>query len=484
MSTPPSGLPLSIRLVLALLFFASISLFVYKIHGVLAPFVLAFVLAYILAPIIDRLEGSGFGRTSSILLVFLSVFALLGFAVFVAGNKLTVEMRELTDRMQRNESTQRIFQVHNKGDTPLLIERAEWKYGNEAASKNAFRLADDVILPVEVLPGRYHEMSLSFMPDTLHITQATMRLELGGSRVGQWLALPVVGNLQHGGERVRFDLAVTSSENQIREIEFEPNWIDMGEAGPNVFTDIGKMAETIQPTLQSYWGEDLDLVALVKKQGDTLINTLLGSTTVFLGGVVSGLTFVVIVPFVAFFFLKEGRQISRKVIELVPNAYFELCLNLLHQINGQIGGYIRGQILATSVVATLAISGLSVIGLQYAFPVGLLAGFANMIPFLGPLIGIISASIVALATGGTVAMSLVGKVVVIFLFIQIIDNILIQPTVVAKSVEMHPLMVLFVVMVGSQLMGIVGMLIAVPLTGILKVTVQSIYVGLRGYKLQ
>ena len=115
-------------------------------------------------------------------------------------------MRELTNRMQRNESTQRFFQVHNKSDTPLLVEGAEWQYGNEATSKNAFRLADDVILPVEVLPGQHHEMSLSFMPDTLHITQATMRLQLGGSRIGQWLVLPVVGNLQHGGERVRLTL--------------------------------------------------------------------------------------------------------------------------------------------------------------------------------------------------------------------------------------------------------------------------------------
>ena len=193
---------------------------------------------------------------------------------------------------------------------------------------------------------------------------------------------------------------------------------------------------------------------------------------------------MVIVPFVAFFFLKEGRHITRGLIELVPNAYFELCLNVLHQINGQIGGYIRGQILATSVVATLAISALSIIDLKYALPVGLLAGIANMIPFLGPLIGIISASIVALATGGDLAMELVGKVVIIFMVIQLIDNIVIQPTVVAKSVEMHPLMVLFVVMVGSQLMGIVGMLVAVPLTGIIKVSAQTIYEGIRGYKLQ
>lgn len=80
-------------------------------------------------------------------------------------------------------------------------------------------------------------------------------------------------------------------------------------------------------------------------------------------------------------------------------------------------------------------------------------------------------------------MAMVGKVVVVFLIIQMIDNVLIQPSVVAKSVEMHPLVVLFVVMVGSQLMGIAGMLIAVPLTGILKVSILTVYEGIRGYRL-
>jgi predicted PurR-regulated permease PerM len=89
---------------------------------------------------------------------------------------------------------------------------------------------------------------------------------------------------------------------------------------------------------------------------------------------------------------------------------------------------------------------------------------------------------VALATGG--GLGLVGEVVIVFLIIQIIDNVIIQPTVVAKSVEMHPLVILFVVMVGSQLMGIVGMLIAVPLTGILKVSGQTVYDGVRGYRLE
>ncbi len=484
MNNSSSVISLPLRIILFSVLIVGLCFFVYEIRGILAPFTLAFVLAYVLSPIIDRMEGSGMSRTGGILLVFLSVFTVLGFAIFTAGSKVTGEMRDLSDRLQREESTAATLALSNRGERPIQVIGAAWEAIN-GSDLTAFSLVDGETLPfpLEILPGEEGAIVIGFSPDSLVFAQAKLRLELGGDLEGEWVSVFVAGNTVRGQESQLAALQQASNVIHPMGLEIDPKWVDMGEAGPNVFTDVAKLAETLQPTIQAYLGEDIDLVALVKEQGATLIDTLWGSTTVFLGGVVSGLTFVVIVPFVAFFFLKEGRQISRKVIELVPNAYFEMCLNLLHQINGQIGGYIRGQLLATSVVASLAVTGLSIVGLQYAFPVGLLAGFANMIPFLGPLIGIISASIVALATGGTAAMGLVGKVIVIFLAIQLIDNILIQPTVVAKSVEMHPLMVLFVVMVGSQLMGIVGMLIAVPLTGIFKVTLQTIYAGIRGYRL-
>ena len=122
------------------------------------------------------------------------------------------------------------------------------------------------------------------------------------------------------------------------------------------------------------------------------------------------------------------------------------------------------------------------IGMPYALPVGIIAGLANMIPFLGPIIGIVSASIVALATGGGFGM--VGHVLIVFALIQLIDNILVQPVVLAKSVDLHPLIVLFVVLVGGQLMGLKGMLIAVPMTGIIKVSTQTILEGVRRYRIQ
>ena len=89
-------------------------------------------------------------------------------------------------------------------------------------------------------------------------------------------------------------------------------------------------------------------------------------------------------------------------------------------------------------------------------------------------------AVVALATLGGTAM--VTQVVILFFFIQIIDNVLIQPIVVAKSVNLHPLVVMVVVMIGSDLWGMVGMLVAVPMTGILKVSGQTVYEGLKGYR--
>jgi len=471
-----------VKVLIGIAVFAGLSLFIYEIRGILAPFVLAFVLAYVLAPIVDRMEGRGLGRTSSILLVFVLAFSGLGFGILKAGDKLTGEVRELSDRMLRDELSERSFSVVNSGNMAVFIDEAVWE--EQVGDLKSFALVSDKLLwPIEINPGEKQEFIVSFAPDSPDYSRAGLHLHLGGADIGKKITLLAFGNAKNVSGMGELSSGI-SGDWQQRGIELSVGYIDFGEAGPNLLTDISKIAATIQPTLQSWLGDEFDLVALVKEQGDTLIDTLLGSTTVFLGGVVSGLTFVVIVPFVAFFFLKEGRHITRGIIELVPNAYFELCLNVLHQINGQIGGYIRGQILATSVVATLAVSALYIIDLKYALPIGLLAGVANMIPFLGPLIGIISASIVALATGGEFAMALVGKVVIIFLVIQLIDNIAIQPTVVAKSVEMHPLMVLFVVMVGSQLMGIVGMLVAVPLTGIIKVSAHTIYTGIRGYKLQ
>ena len=455
-----------VKVVLALVAVAVGGWFVYEIRGILAPFVLAFILAYVLYPIIDWMERRGLGRAWSTLLVFSLVFAGLGLGAFKVGDKLA------------GETVDRVFTIANIGDQPLIIHEMAWE---DDARDQPFVLREEHRWPLEIAPMEELAVRLRFVPKDQAPAANVLLIAYsqGQDEYSQRLSVHGNGGVVAGGQADRSGSVVFSRAD-----------IGFGEADPNVLVEIGDriLAETstraakIEPMLQPYLGRDFRLAELVREHGERLMRTMLGGTTLFIEGVISGLTFVVIVPFVAFFFLKEGRRLTRCLMALIPNAYFELCLNLMYQANRQIGNYIRGQLLAVLVVSVLAISGLSIFGVYYALPLGLLAGLANVIPFLGPLIGIVCSSIVALATGGGLAM--VAKVIVMFLVIQLIDNVLIQPTMVAKSVELHPLVVLFVVMVGSQLMGIVGMLIAVPLTGIAKVSGQTIYEGVKQYQLR
>ena len=454
-----------VKVAIGLVAVAVLGWFLYEIRGILTPFVFAFVLAYILYPIVDWMERRGLGRVWSTLLVFSIVFAGLGIGAFKVGDKLT------------GETVDRVFTIANTGDKLLIIQGMAWE---DDSREQPFVLREEHRWPLGVAPREELAIHLRFVPKD-HSPAANALLiaySQGKDEYSQRISV-------HGNSGA---VAGSQAAGKSGSVLFSRAHIGFGKADPNVLVEIGNRiltetsarASSIEPMLQPYLGSDFRLAELIREHGERLMETMLGGTTVFIEGVISGLTFAVIVPFVAFFFLKEGRRLTRCLIALVPNAYFELCLNLMYQANKQIGNYIRGQLLAVLVVSVLSISGLSIIGVYYALPLGLLAGLANVIPYLGPLIGIVCSSIVALATGGGLAM--VAKVIIMFLIVQLIDNVLIQPTMVAKSVELHPLVVLFVVMVGSQLMGIVGMLIAVPLTGIAKVSGQTIYKGIRQYQ--
>ena len=439
--------------------------FLYEIRGILTPFVFAFILAYILYPIIDWIERRGLGRVWSILLVFSLVFAGLVLGAFKVGDKLT------------GETVDRVFTIANTGDKLLIIQGMAWE---DDSRDQPFVLKKEHRWPLEIAPMEELAVHLRFVPKDHAPAANALLIEYSQGRGTHIQRISVHGNSNAatGGRAADKPGPVVFSRADIGFGKADPNVLV--KIGDRILTETSARASKIQPTLQPYLGSDFRLAELIREYGERLMQTMLGGTTIFIGGVISGLTFAVIVPFVAFFFLKEGRRLTRCRIAFVPNAYFELCLNLMYRANKQIGNYIRGQLLAVLVVSVLSISGLSIIGVYYALPLGLLAGMANVIPYLGPLIGIVCSSIVALATGGGLAM--VAKVIVMFFVIQLIDNVLIQPTMVAKSVELHPLVVLFVVMVGSQFMGIIGMLIAVPLTGIAKVSGQTIYEGVRQYR--
>jgi predicted PurR-regulated permease PerM len=187
------------------------------------------------------------------------------------------------------------------------------------------------------------------------------------------------------------------------------------------------------------------------------------------------------VPFVTFFFLKDGAQIRRSLLSWVPNRYFEVTLAIIDKVETNIGRYFRALLLQCFSIAVVASSLLYLVGLNEALAVGIFAGLANTIPYFGPFLGFIAGTLVGVAQTGD--FSLVLGILIAMGLTQVSDNLLFQPLIFSRAAQAHPMVILFVVLVGAQLAGIVGMLIAIPLATTVRVIIEQVLWSWRNYRI-
>ncbi|MEX0904101.1 MAG: AI-2E family transporter [Balneolaceae bacterium] len=188
-----------------------------------------------------------------------------------------------------------------------------------------------------------------------------------------------------------------------------------------------------------------------------------------------------VIPFATFFFLKDGYRIRRDMLQLVPNKYFESVLSLIDKIETRLGFYFRSVILQCTLVGVASWLALSIAGLNNATSVGITIGIANTIPYFGPIIGYILSIIVAILETGD--FSLVIPSIIAVLFAQILDNIILQPLIFSRSADMHPVAILFIILIGAQMAGILGMLIAIPIATIIKITINQVSWSFNNYRI-
>lgn len=192
-------------------------------------------------------------------------------------------------------------------------------------------------------------------------------------------------------------------------------------------------------------------------------------------------TISILAPFFAFFMLRDGRTLTRKCLAIVPNHLFELVLNLFHQINEQMGGFIRARALESLIVGAVVWIGFAIIDFPYSVLLGAVAGVTNLIPYIGPIIGAVPGFVVALVNQGQT--STVVLMVLVYAAAQIVDMLVIIPLVVAKIVNLHPVTVVVVIIIGSQVMGILGMIISIPAASVIKLTVNAVYNHVVGFRI-
>jgi len=182
--------------------------------------------------------------------------------------------------------------------------------------------------------------------------------------------------------------------------------------------------------------------------------------------VISGLIIIVLGPVMAFYLLVDLPRLNRGAMALVPPGRREEIRGLMDRIGQAVGGFFRGQLLVALFVGVASSIGLWAIGLPFWLLVGMVAGIFNLVPLVGPFIGGGLAVIIALVSGQPLKAVWAALVLLV---VQQIDNHLISPNVMGRTVQLHPVVVMLALLVGASFAGLFGMLVIVPLVAVVKI---------------
>lgn len=189
-------------------------------------------------------------------------------------------------------------------------------------------------------------------------------------------------------------------------------------------------------------------------------------------GVAEGLAVLVLAPLLALYMLIDLRRGKALAVELTPPRHREEAVYVASAVATALGSFVRGQLLVAFIVGVASSIGLWLLGIPFWLIIGILAGILNLIPFAGPVVGGALAAIVAILDGS------VGKAllaIVVFTLIQQVDNHVITPLVQRARVQLSPMVIVLALIVGGSLAGLLGVLVAVPLTAAVRIVVGHLW---------
>ncbi|MCM0605960.1 MAG: AI-2E family transporter [Xanthomonadaceae bacterium] len=249
-------------------------------------------------------------------------------------------------------------------------------------------------------------------------------------------------------------------------------WDEFSVSAPQYFDSTLKRLETYEQGWKDQYPflKSVQIADSLKVFKDKTTGWFLSHGAGMLGNI---LTLLFLVPIISFVLLKDGRRFRKRFYELVPNRFFETTFMVSHQITASLSDYIRAKLVEALLVGIITAVGLGIIDAPYALVLAGIAGVTNIVPYVGPLFGAIPGILIVAAAPEY--QHLLWPVVAIYLIANVVDTVLIFPLLVAKLVNLHPLLLIGVVMIGQEYYGLIGMLISIPIATALKVIVSEIY---------
>ncbi|MFB4475605.1 AI-2E family transporter [Virgibacillus sp. SK37] len=180
---------------------------------------------------------------------------------------------------------------------------------------------------------------------------------------------------------------------------------------------------------------------------------------------------IITFPFILFFLLKDGTRFRDFFLKLLPPKFRDDTNQILKNMDTQVGSYIQGQIIVASCIGLLLFVGYNIIGLDYAITLAIVAATTSVIPYLGPTIAITPAIIIAIVHSPFMLL----KLAIVWIVVQFLEGNFISPNIMGKTMQIHPLTIIIVLLVAGNLFGLIGVILGIPGYAILKVLVSYLY---------
>ncbi len=220
----------------------------------------------------------------------------------------------------------------------------------------------------------------------------------------------------------------------------------------------------VQEIIQSNLEKLIGLIGQAVQEGAIRTFKVVSSTISYLLG-------IMVIPFWLFYILHDESQFKKGAFSLIPERYGPDVRNIARIIDDILSAYIRGQLLLCLFIGAMSTVGLLIIGVDFAVLLGIVAGAFEILPFVGPILGAIPAILVAALTHGTKTL----WTLLLFIVIQQVENTFLAPRIAGESVKLHPAIIMVVLVIGNEALGIWGMLVAVPVTAIIRDVFKYLY---------
>lgn len=188
------------------------------------------------------------------------------------------------------------------------------------------------------------------------------------------------------------------------------------------------------------------------------------------GTVFSGFFFALTVLVISFYLLIDHDHIKNSIVGLFAKQSQKKTFSILTQIEEKLGAWLRGQIILSLSIGSITFLVLTLLGLEFALPLALIAGILEIVPTVGPIIAAVPAVIVALSVSPTLAVAIIA----LYIIIQVLENNLLVPRIMQKAVGLDPLVIIIGVIVGSKLMGVGGALLSIPFMALIVVIYKNL----------